>query len=66
MNGPLRRLWMYKRKNPYGHGFRNEWLTGVNMFDELAQNQKEYRISGVYRYPCVKYKNMQYCKDSFV
>ena len=33
---------------------------GVNMFDEFAQNQEEYKINGVYRCLCVKCKNMQY------
>ena len=51
---------MYKRRNPDGHGLRNEWLMAVNMFDEFAQNQEEYRINGVYRCLCVKCKNMQY------
>jgi len=32
----------------------------VNIFDEFAQNQEEYRVNGVYRYPCVKCMNMKY------
>ena len=59
MNGSLHRQWMYRMRNPDGHGLRNEWLTGVNIFDEFAQKH-EYRINGVYRCPCVKCKNMQY------
>ena len=51
---------MYRRRNPNGHGLRDEWLMGVNMFDKFARNQEEYRINGVYRCPCVKCKNMQY------
>jgi len=60
MDGPLHRQWMYKRRNPDGHALRNEWSTGINMFDEFAQNQEKYRINGVYRCPCVKCKNIQY------
>ena len=58
MDGPLHHQWMYRRRNPNGHGLRDEWLMGVNMFDEFARNQEEYRINGVYRCPCVKCKNM--------
>ena len=60
MDVSLHHQWMYKRRNPNGQGLRNEWLMGVNMFNEFAQNQEEYRIAGVYRCSCVKYKNMQY------
>ena len=48
------------RRNFDGHGLRNEWLMGVNMFDEFAQNKEKYRINRFYRCPCVKCKNMQY------
>ena len=59
MDWPLHCQWMYRRRNPNGYGLRNEWLMGVNMFDEFARNQ-ECRINGVYRCPCVKCNNMQY------
>ena len=36
MDGPLHRQWMYRRRNPNGHGLRDEWLMGVNMFDEIC------------------------------
>ena len=36
------------------------------MFDEFAQNQEEYRVSGVYRCLCVKCKNMQYFTSDVV
>ena len=60
MDGPLHRQWMYRRRNPKGHGLSDEWLMGVNMFDEFARNQEEYRINGVYGCPCVTCKNIQY------
>ena len=66
MDGPLHRQWMYRRRNLNGHGLRDEWLTGVNMFDEFARNHEEYRINGVYRCPCVKCKNMQYFSPDIV
>ena len=49
MDGSSHRQWMYRRRNPNGHGLRDEWLMGVNMFDEFARNQEEYKINGVYR-----------------
>ena len=66
MNGSLHHQLMYKRRNLDGYGLRNDWLMGVNMFDEFAQNQEDYKISGVYRCPCVKCKNMQYFTSNVV
>jgi len=66
MDGPSHRQLMYKWRNPNGHGLRNERFMGVNMFDEFARNQEEYRINKVYRCPCVKCKNMQYITPDIV
>ena len=51
---------MYKRVLPGKKGYRQEFLDGVELFDQFVRSQVEFINNGHYRYPCAKCQNRAY------
>ena len=51
---------MYKRFLPGRKGYRQEFLDGVELFDEFARSQVEFINNRHYRCPCAKCQNRAY------
>ena len=60
MNGPPHRRWMYNRLLRDRSGYTQEFLDGVNEFDQFARTQTEFLNGGKYRCPCAKCRNRVY------
>lgn len=60
MNGHSHHGWIYSRLLPNGSGYMQEFLNGVNQFDEFARKHTKYQNGGMYRCPCAKCRNRMY------
>ena len=54
MNGPPHCRLMYNRSPPDRSSYTQEFLDGVNQFDQFARTQTEFLKGGKYRCPCSK------------
>ena len=57
---------MYNRLLPDHSSYTQEFLDGVNQFDEFARRQIEFLNGGKYRCPCAKCRNMVYLRPDEV
>jgi len=60
INGRPHRRWMYNKFVHNRSGYTQEFLDGVNQFNQFARRQAEFLNGGKYRYPYAKCRNMVY------
>ena len=60
MNGSPHCRWMYNRLLLDRSGYTQEFLDGVNQFDQFARTQTEFLNGEKYKCPCAKCKNRVY------